>query len=110
MTPALTISSLNLAIAASSSSDGILPASESLVALTITMKRMGFFSYRFGFGAGFEPRLCQHDERADEESTGPESFLWPPLNKQAAATAQRQRCAAWEAACKIRTRPDDGSS
>src|SRR3954471_12892567 len=40
MMPALTISSLNLAIAPSISSDGILPASESLVALTITMKRI----------------------------------------------------------------------
>jgi hypothetical protein len=39
----LTISSLNLAIAPSISSDGILPASESLVALTITMKRIGLF-------------------------------------------------------------------
>src|SRR5438270_12217699 len=41
MMPALTISSLNFAIAPSISSDGILPASESLVALTITMKRIG---------------------------------------------------------------------
>src|SRR4051812_43192387 len=40
MMPALTISSLNLAIALSISSDGILLASESLVALTITMKRI----------------------------------------------------------------------
>src|SRR3954463_5944979 len=40
MTPALTNSSLNFAIAPSSSSDGILPASESLLALTITIKRI----------------------------------------------------------------------
>src|SRR5262245_34504392 len=40
MTPAFTNSSLNFAIAASSSSDGILPASESFVALTITMNRI----------------------------------------------------------------------
>jgi hypothetical protein len=45
MMPALTISSLNFAIAPSSSSDGILPASESLVALTITMKRIGVFLF-----------------------------------------------------------------
>src|SRR5436305_7240990 len=38
--PALTISSLNFAILASISSDGILPASDSLLALTITMKRI----------------------------------------------------------------------
>src|SRR6187200_1174976 len=40
ITPALTNSSLNFAIAPSSCSDGILPASESLLALTITMKRI----------------------------------------------------------------------
>src|SRR5436190_8539751 len=40
MMPALTISSLNFAILASISSDGILPASDSLLALTITMKRI----------------------------------------------------------------------
>src|SRR5262245_35706507 len=40
ITPAFTISSLNFAMAASSSSEGILPASESLVALTITMNRI----------------------------------------------------------------------
>ena len=40
MTPAFTISSLNLPMAASTSSDGITPASESFVALTITMNRI----------------------------------------------------------------------
>src|SRR5215510_12658421 len=40
ITPAFTISSLNFAMAKSSSSDGILPASESLVTFTITMKRI----------------------------------------------------------------------
>src|SRR5262245_62129250 len=46
MTPAFTSSSLNFAIAPSISSEGILPASESLLALTITMKRI-VFSFRF---------------------------------------------------------------
>src|SRR5687768_5179045 len=46
MTPALTISSLNFPMAARSSSLGITPASESLVALTINMKRM-FISFKF---------------------------------------------------------------
>src|SRR6266545_3549243 len=41
ITPALTSSSLYFTIAASISSDGILPASESLLAFTITMKRIG---------------------------------------------------------------------
>jgi hypothetical protein len=40
ITPAFIISSLNFAMAESSSSDGILPASESLVGFTITMKRI----------------------------------------------------------------------
>jgi hypothetical protein len=40
ITPAFTISSLNFAMAERSSSEGILPASESLVALTITMNRI----------------------------------------------------------------------
>ena len=40
ITPALTISSLNLPIAVSISSDGIAPASDSAVALTITMNRI----------------------------------------------------------------------
>src|SRR5262249_4039679 len=38
--PAFTISSLNFAMAESSSSNGVLPASESLVAFTITMNRI----------------------------------------------------------------------
>src|SRR5919202_4607142 len=50
--PALTISSLNFAIAPSNSSDGILPASESLFALTITMKRMGCASWLVGAKSG----------------------------------------------------------
>src|SRR5262249_14080476 len=48
ITPAFTISSLNFAMAESSSSEGILPASESLVALTITMKRIVVSPLRFG--------------------------------------------------------------
>ena len=40
--PALTISSLNLPIAVSSSVLGITPASESLLAFTITMNRIVF--------------------------------------------------------------------
>src|SRR5882672_2074794 len=40
MTPALTSSSLNLPISVRSFSSGMTPASESLVALTIIMKRM----------------------------------------------------------------------
>jgi hypothetical protein len=40
MIPALTISSLNWPIAASNSVPGIKPASESLLAFTITMNRI----------------------------------------------------------------------
>jgi len=49
MTPAFTISSLNLPIAVSNSVLGITPASESLLAFTITMKRIvKLRSIRFG--------------------------------------------------------------
>jgi hypothetical protein len=46
MTPAFTISSLNLAIADSSASEGISPASDALVAFTNAMKRMIFLQVR----------------------------------------------------------------
>src|SRR4029450_8012909 len=48
ITPAFTISSLNFAMVESSSSEGILPASESLVALTIAMNRIVVSPLRFG--------------------------------------------------------------
>src|ERR1700712_1396221 len=50
MTPALTISSLNLPIAVSSSVLGITPASLSLLAFTITMNRI--VTLRFEFRSG----------------------------------------------------------
>src|ERR1043165_4734806 len=62
MMPALTISSLNLAMAPSSSSLGILPASESLLALTITMKRIGSLLV-------LPTGVRQDDERCGDEST-----------------------------------------
>ena len=51
ITPAFTISSLNFAMAESNSSEGILPASKSLVALTITMKRIVVCPLLFGAGS-----------------------------------------------------------
>src|SRR5205085_5724641 len=50
--PALFNCSLNLPISARSSALGILPASEFLLALTITMTVMLTFPCRFHFGSG----------------------------------------------------------
>ena len=69
MTPAFTISSLNFAMAARPSSEGILPASESLVALTITMKRI-VVSPLVRFRSRAEPLLYCHDEPGTAKSTG----------------------------------------
>src|SRR6266436_10450205 len=65
MTPALTISSLNLPIAVSSSVLGITPASLFLSAFTITMNRIVTLRLAFEF-AGWRflpPRLRKYDER-----------------------------------------------
>src|SRR5215510_8275249 len=71
ITPAFTISSLNFAMAESSSSEGILPASESLVALTITMKRMVVSPLRFsGSEPGDQPWLHRDVEPEAAKSTG----------------------------------------
>src|SRR5215467_5194802 len=51
ITPAFTSSSLYFAIAASISSDGNFPDSESLLAFTITMKRIRCLLLGFGTGA-----------------------------------------------------------
>src|ERR1043165_10138339 len=59
MTPAFTSSSLNFAIAPSISSLGILPASLSRVALTITMKRIGLLP-RSGLTGRCGARLSAH--------------------------------------------------
>ena len=68
ITPAFTSSSLNLPISVSSSAEGMTPASDSLVALTITMTRMRYllwFSPRLG-ASGFSvsttngPRADRH--------------------------------------------------
>src|SRR5262245_39623669 len=83
ITPALTSSSLYLAIAASISSDGSLPASESLLAFTITMKRIGvspvwLASVRSRV-AGFRlvhPGLYRHDERGSTGSTRRSKLFW----------------------------------
>src|SRR5262245_28808043 len=76
ITPALTSSSLYFAIAASISSDGILPASESFDAFTITMKRIGYLSFKVRFGTGPQaafsaghPWLYRHDGRGSTGST-----------------------------------------
>src|SRR5262249_38787716 len=62
MTPAFTISSLNLPIAVRSSVLAITPASLSLLAFTITMKRMSF-SVRFDVVAPhLSPALAFKDE------------------------------------------------
>src|SRR5882757_1126756 len=72
MTPALTNSSLNFAIAPSISSDGILPASESLLALTITMKRI--VPLLCARGAHPLP-LCPKDEPAVQDPTVLDGFI-----------------------------------
>src|SRR5450432_2230945 len=55
MTPAFTISSLNLPIAVSNSVLGITPASDSLLAFTITMNRIVTLRLTFTPRAGCEP-------------------------------------------------------
>src|SRR6266700_3899447 len=63
MTPALTSSSLNLPISASSASLGITPASEFLVALTNTMTRMSG-SFRVGFACRGGTRRVRMPDRS----------------------------------------------
>src|SRR5271165_5630544 len=81
-TPAFTSSSWYFAIAAMSSSAGIMPASESLLALTIIMNRMANFSFGFGLEPSFRRPLDRLElalyfdvERGAARSTGSVIFL-----------------------------------
>src|SRR5262245_55025236 len=76
ITPAFTISSLNFAMAESSSSVGILPVSESLVALTITMKRIVVFSSSLRFGAGLILALLCRRTKGSKIDRCVTFFLW----------------------------------
>src|SRR6185503_21250993 len=75
MTPALTSSSLNFAMAPSSSSDGIFPASESFDALTITMNRIVVLLLS-ALTSRAHPSLYRHVERPAAKSTCPCDFFW----------------------------------
>src|SRR5688572_6631902 len=79
MTPALTNSSLNFAMAPSSSSDGIFPASESFDALTITMNRIVVLLL-CALTSRAHPSLYRHVERPAAKTTCPVRFILDPWN------------------------------
>src|ERR1700754_1192117 len=84
MMPAFTSSSLNLPMSANSFSLGITPASEFLLALTITMTRIVVLLLGLG---RFRPRVtvsapCLNDERARAGSTSPHVFFAAAVDRQ----------------------------
>ena len=75
MTPAFTISSLNFAMSPSNCSDGITPASESLVALTNAMNRIVLLLVS-ALTSRACPSLYRHVERPGRKSTCRCDFFW----------------------------------
>ena len=86
MTPALTSCSLNLPMSSRSFVSGITPASESFVALTITMNRIGFSSTQ-----------TSNEERRDRHGSG--------ASVAAGLYLERRRLDGFKASARRRSRP-----
>src|SRR6266566_1421916 len=89
ITPAFTSSSLNFPISVSMRSSGITPASESLLALTITRNRMAISLSHLRYGS-VRSALYAHDERHQGKSTSANLVVAGPVRISQAKACARQ--------------------